>query len=271
MKPARLHPLMAVALAASLLFCMAYGVRYLSAGLLDTDHITGWILVTLVVLLTTYGWRKRLSVLPLGGMIHWSRVHLVLGFLVIPLFLFHSGKLVPNGVMDSMLAGCFWLVAISGLIGLWWGRSFPHRLTRRGEEVLYEAIPGLRRAVQQAAEDLVITVAGETGSTTLADYYHARLRKFFDRSCNHHEHLLDWNRSRFALLNDLGNLRRYLNDREMEALQELERMVVRKDDLDYHCTLQGGLKLWLMVHVPLTHALLVLAAWHMVNVLGFQG
>ena len=40
------------------------------------------------------------------------------------------------------------------------------------------------------------------------------------------------------------------------------RQVQRKDDLDYQYALQGALKLWLFVHIPLTYGLLVLAIFH---------
>ncbi len=44
-----------------------------------------------------------------------------------------------------------------------------------------------------------------------------------------------------------------------------------KDDLDYQSALQGALKFWLFVHVPLTYGLLIFAVFHILVVYTFSG
>ncbi|MBF0153423.1 MAG: hypothetical protein HQL64_06770 [Magnetococcales bacterium] len=253
------------------LILMGYGVRFLGAGLRNTSHATGWILLGMIFLLTLHALRKRVSVLPLGAMHHWANLHILAGSVTIPLFILHVGKWIPNGFLDTILTLCFWSVALSGLIGFILYRHVPKRLTRRGVEVIQERIPILREEVRREVEQAVITLADTTGSTTLAEFYEFRLRSFFGKVCNAHEHLLDWNRSRFILLNEIKGLERYLDAREMEVLERIRELVIRKDDLDYHCTLQGLLKIWLLVHLPLTYGLWIFMTWHVLNVLGFQG
>jgi hypothetical protein len=52
-------------------------------------------------------------------------------------------------------------------------------------------------------------------------------------------------------------------------MRHISDLVCLKDDLDHHYALQATLKLWLFVHVPLTSALLVFAAFHVVLVQAF--
>ena len=44
-----------------------------------------------------------------------------------------------------------------------------------------------------------------------------------------------------------------------------------KDQLDFHQAMQGLLKGWLFVHIPLTYALLLFALVHLVLVYAFSG
>ena len=44
--------------------------------------------------------------------------------------------------------------------------------------------------------------------------------------------------------------------------RELGELVLMKDDLDYHYALQGALKIWLFVHIPVTFVMLILAVFH---------
>ena len=45
----------------------------------------------------------------------------------------------------------------------------------------------------------------------------------------------------------------------------------KKDELDFHYSLNLALKAWLLVHVPLTYGLLILAVLHMVTAYAFSG
>ncbi|MBF0176487.1 MAG: hypothetical protein HQL63_06520 [Magnetococcales bacterium] len=253
------------------LLLMGYGVRFLGASLRNTSHVTGWILLGALLLLTLHTLRKRLSMLPIGAMHRWTGLHILVGSVTMPLFFFHVGNWIPSGAFDTILALCFWFVALSGVVGFLLYRNVPKRLTRRGVEVIQERISIFREEARREVEQAVVSLAHTTGSTTLAEFYEFRLRDFFSRVCNPHEHLLDWNRSRFVLLNEIKSLERYLDAREMEVLGRIEALVLRKDDLDYHCTLQGAMKIWLLVHLPLTFGMWILVAWHVLNVLGFQG
>ena len=174
------------------------------------------------------------------------------------------GSAVPEGGLERVLALLFAAVAGSGLFGLFLARTVPRRLTRRGEEVLYDRVPAFRRRLMERAEALALRAAADSGSTTLADYYVDRLRPFFDGSGNFLDHALGRGRRRHALLEEMRSLERYLDDDERATLADIADLARAKDDLDHQYALQSLMRRWLFVHVPATWALLALAALHAV-------
>ena len=69
----------------------------------------------------------------------------------------------------------------------------------------------------------------------------------------------------------MDSLERYLNADDRERLAELRYLVERKDELDFAYALQGAMKFWLFIHVPLTGALLIGMLVHTVLVHAFSG
>ena len=64
---------------------------------------------------------------------------------------------------------------------------------------------------------------------------------------------------------------RYFNEAERTVLAALKQMAQVKDTLDYYQAMQGVLRAWLFVHVPLTYLMLVLAAVHVITVRAYSG
>ena len=241
----------------------------LSATLVHENFVTGWLLAGIIGLLAAYNLRRNLPFLPLGSSSSWLQLHVYLGFLGVVLFLLHVGADIPNGPMELGLATIYGLVAGSGIIGLFMARTVPERLSRRGEEVLFDRIPKFRRRLMDRAEALALRAVEETGSTTIADYYTDRLRPFFDGSRNYFGHVFEISRTRHQLLDEMRDLERYLNDNETAILREIAELTRAKDDLDYHYALQSMMKRWQFVHVPLSFALIILVLLHMVIVYAF--
>jgi hypothetical protein len=61
-------------------------------------------------------------------------------------------------------------------------------------------------------------------------------------------------------------VRRYLSDDEKVYLDQLIELAEYKNGLDTHYVYQGVMKGWLLIHVPLTVALLVTSVWHILLV-----
>ena len=260
------NALLTIAAAAAILFADAVT----SASLRQSAFLTGWFLLAIVITLVLFNARKKLPFLPLGRAAVWLRYHIYVGLLSIAVFAAHIDLRVPDGAVEVALAFLFLVVALSGVVGLLISRGISRRLTRRGEEVIFERIPLFRRELRDEAEDLVRRSVADSDSTTIADFYAARLRHLFDGPRDYLQHLFEMNISRYAIETELLSVGRYLSDKELEILDELAHVVRRNDELNYHHALQFTLKAWLFVHVPLTYSMLVTVAVHVTLVYAFS-
>ncbi len=242
-----------------------------SLSLGNTAFLTGWVMLAMILFLVSYNLRKKLTYPPLLKSSTWLQLHVYVGLLSVVLFLFHTGWRMPNGAFEGTLAVLYACVAGSGLAGLALSRLIPARLTARGEEVLFERIALYRRELRDRAETLVVDSLNRSGTTTLSDLYVRRLADFFHGSRHVWHHLVQSTRPLKLLTNELRALERYLDDRERDTARELAELVEAKDNLDYHYAMQGVLKGWLFVHIPLTYVLLLFIALHVVVVHAFSG
>jgi hypothetical protein len=240
-----------------------------SLSLRNTTYLTGWVLLSVMLFLTVYNARKKLTYPPLVSSATWLQFHVYTGLLSFLLFLFHIGFRIPNGRLETIMAALYVTVAGSGVAGILLSRTLPARLAVRGEEVLFERIPIFRRRLREEAEQLVVECAEATHTTTLADFYKRDLAAFFDRPRHLWHHLLQSTRPRHNLLNELHDLDRYFDDRERSAARRLAELIEAKDHLDYHYAIQAVLKGWLFLHIPLTYALLIFVAVHVMLVHAF--
>ena len=237
-------------------------------------YLSGWVLMAVMILLALYNMRKRLPFLSLGSSEAWLQVHVYAGFFAVVLFLIHLNFRMPTGWFESTLAWLYLLVTGSGIVGLFFSRVLPRRLATRGGEVIYEKIPALRHALRQEAEALALTGGASPAaphSSVIADFYLQNLHEFFRGPKYFWPHLLDSRRPLNALMRELDDVRRYLNETERATLQKLGDLVRRKDGLDYHHALQATLKLWLFVHLPLTYSLMIFSVLHVIIVFAFSG
>ena len=237
----------------------------------QNGFLTGWILFGLVLALSGYRIRKKVSTLPIGRASSWLQAHIYGGLIALLAFFVHVGWRIPDGVFEGLFAIVFLLVALSGVVGIVINRVFARRLTRRGEEVIFERIPGFMVRLREQAEEILLASAGETGAAVLREFYFSRLSSFFAGPRNWLGHLVSSNRTLYKLQNEMDSLERYLNADDRERLAELRYLVERKDELDFAYALQGAMKFWLFIHVPLTVALLIGMLVHTVLVHAFSG
>jgi hypothetical protein len=235
------------------------------------DFVTGWCLLALVLYLTAYNARKKISFLPLVSSRAWMRAHSWVGMIAGLVFLMHVRARLPSGPLEEILAALFVAVTLSGIAGWWLSRVLPPRLTSAGGEVPYERIPVIRRSIRERAEALVLAGIPVAETTTLADFYAARLGDFFKGPANFGPHLFGSSSTINSLLADLGQVQRFLSEGEKKTAVELAALLREKDALDLHRSVQLTLKGWLFVHIPLTYGMLVFIAVHLVLVYGYSG
>ena len=228
--------------------------------------ITGYALFALMLALSLFNLRKRLLVLPVGTARQWMMAHGVLGAIAIPLYFQHTGSLWPTGFYEQVIALAFYVAMLSGIGGWIIERTLPRRLSDLGVEVIYERIPSELHELRLRVESLVLEGVKSTGSSTLGRYYSETLHWYFRRPRFLLSNLVGAGRSGRWIGGHIGALRRYLNDSERLVLDEIEKLALRKNQIDAHYAIQSVLKLWLFVHVPAAVALLALACWHLLVV-----
>lgn len=235
-----------------------------------TNILWGWVLFFLILFLAMYNLRKRLPFLPLGSSAFWLQCHMYTGILTGVVFLLHINLRFPNGLLEVALALIFLFVVGSGILGLVVSRILSRRLTTRGAEVIYERIPALRKELREKVEDLVFEDKEESRSTVLGDFYLRHLADFFLEPQNCIYHLLGSQRPRQAMLANLIAQDCYFNAQEREKAKHIHSLICAKDDLDLHSALQGTLKTWSFLHVPLTYSLLMMSLFHAMSIEAFS-
>jgi hypothetical protein len=228
----------------------------------SSSFFTGWLLLGALVSLALFQVRKKLPMPPLGSAATWLQVHVYTGLGTVGLFALHTPLRWPGGGLESVLAALYAMTFTSGVIGLYWTRSLPKRLSRLGQEVIYERIAALRGRLRDRAQAAVLTVVRTGGATTLGEFYNARLHEYFSAHRGWRYRFLPTSNLRKALMAELTEASRYLSDDERKTAEALFALVRERDDLDYAEALQWRLKAWLFVHIALTYPLLAAAGLH---------
>ena len=254
--------LLALVLAAVL----AFSAHHARVHLGQPAVVTGWSLVALMVFLALFNVRKKLSMLPLGNAQTWLRLHVTGGILALVFFWIHTGRFWPLGHYEQALALLFYLLTANGIVGFILQKFYPGHLTQTGLEIIYERIPAEIIEIRERAEALVLECTKETGVETLAQYYLETLEWFFRKPRFFAEHAVGRLKARHWLRQRLATVKRYLNDAENVYLAKLQVLAETKNKIDLHYALQTILKSWLLIHIPLTVAVIVLVIWHIVLV-----
>jgi hypothetical protein len=246
-------------------------------GLRDARYLDGWVLAGGMGLQLYFHIAIKTAGLSPKSASRWRKIHLLVGYLLIAAFISHSNFSLPDTTFEWALWAGFALVTLSGIVGtyLTWSLKAKHRL----DEVSYERIPA-RRA--ELARDVHAAVAKtDTAAAAIAlpapphdawirDLYNTRLREFFQGQRNFAAHLIGSQRPLKRLTDEIDNLSRYVDQRRQEKLAAIKNLVIEKDRLDFARVYLGLAKAWPFVHVPVTYALIVLTALHILVVYAFS-
>ena len=252
-----------------------------------TFGIVGYAMMLFAGLL---GARKRVPTWRLGRAQNWLRGHMWLGLLSLLLILFHAG-FAFRGPLTLLMMMLFFIVIGSGILGAAIQHYIPSFMTARVPlETIYEEIPHVRAQLREEADQLAIAICGPLDKA-------GRRRKPKPTSrpkpC--------WSRSstttasgsaksictRCGLISrirkcpgaELANplrsgetfeaLRRLLGPPMHTVLDDLENICEEEQQLSRQIRIYRWLHGWLLVHVPLSIALLVLGAVHAVMALRY--
>ncbi|MGA7796354.1 MAG: hypothetical protein WCA19_25265 [Candidatus Acidiferrales bacterium] len=232
------------------------------------------------------GARKRVPVYRFGRAQTWMRGHLWLGLVSLPLILFHSGFRYGHG-LTAWLMTLLIVVVVSGLFGAALQHYMPRVMTREVTmETIYEEIGHVRAQLLEEAEELIkqatggdkktAVEGGEPDSATatvavmdeaapLRNFYERELKPFLEKPGARGSALGDaaQARSAFAQLRTLAPASLHTTIEDLEGICEEERQLTLQRHL--HLWLHG----WLLLHIPLSLALILLGAIHAVMALRY--
>jgi hypothetical protein len=254
-----------------------------------TFGIAGYALMLYAGLL---GARKRVPVWRIGRAQTWMRGHIWLGLLSLPLILFHGG-FAFRGPLTAVLMWLFFIVIGSGIVGALIQHYVPRLMTSRVPmETIYEEIPHVRAQLRQEADQIVATVCGPldidaptepvlpgqqaAAVSTLVDIEQedrARFREIYLGKVR--PFLVDPDAANTELANAqrttevFESLRRLLVAPVHSVLDDLEGICEEEHQLSRQIRIYQWLHAWLLVHVPLSIALLVLGGVHAVMALRY--
>jgi hypothetical protein len=205
------------------------------------------------------GARKKVPIWRLGRAQMWMRGHLWLGILTLPLILFHAGFAV-RGPLTMVLMTLLVVVVASGVLGAILQHYLPRTITTRVPmETISEEIPHVRAQLRDEAEQLVTTLAVEAehdDKVRFREAYAHSIRPFLDAPETAASPLFE-------------SLRRTAPVAFHPTLDDLENICEEERQLSRQRRLYHWLHAWLLVHVPLSIALVLLGGIHAVMALRY--
>jgi hypothetical protein len=232
--------------------------------------------------------RKKVPVWRLGRAQAWMRGHLWLGTLSLPIIFFHAGFRF-GGLLTTVLMVLLMIVVFSGIFGAVLQHFMPPLMTTGiPMETIFEQIDRVRAQLIAEADEMVETVCGprtpkpaeaaaskqtrEATATTVAtatiplcNFYSREMRPFLQNERIQNSALASRAKAagvfeglRMLLPGDLHSI-----VKNLEEICEEERQFRRQ--IRYHHWLHS----WLMLHVPLSLALLLLGCAHAIMALRY--
>ncbi len=235
--------------------------------------------------------RKKVPVWRLGRAQTWMRGHLWLGLLSLPLILFHGGFRF-GGALTSVLMVLLIVVVVSGIFGAVLQHYMPPVMTTRiPMETIFEQIDRVRAQLLDEADKMVEALCGPldsqvassagrstgarssvatatvaaTDTLPLCNFYSRDMRPFLQQKRTHNA-ALSIRAKAAAIFEGLRTLlpaELHGTVKNLEDICEEERQLRRQ--IRYHHWLHG----WLLLHVPLSLALLLLGCAHAIMALRY--
>jgi hypothetical protein len=231
--------------------------------------------------------RKRFPIWRIGRTKIWMRAHLWLGLLSLPMMLFHSA-FHARGLLTIIL---FWLtiiVVFSGIFGAYLQHTLPTKMFREVPfETIYDQIPVIRAQLETEAKtrqrDVMQSMApadgpGATVVDTLLDiddiqpqmesferFVATEVVPYLSEEQSHHSQLgnRDWSGGQF------NKFRREFPEPAWAPITAIEEICEEKRQLDHQDRLHRLLHAWLLVHLPVSAALILLSIVHAIGALRY--
>lgn len=229
--------------------------------------------------------RRRFRTARFGTAFTWMQGHVWLGLLSYPLILCHAG-FAWGGTLTSVLMWIFTAVIVSGIAGLILQQYIPRTILHNVPAVtIFEQIPHVIEELKEEVVTILETVrervtqrepvlagsaggAGGLNSGGMADI--ALLQRFIEDELM--SFLADPRTPRNGRLATAAKTEEtffrigtQMGPEMQSKLKQLREIIEERRQFDQQRRLHYWLHLWLLAHVPLSYALVILAALHAVQ------
>ena len=249
----------------------------------------GVIALALMVFAALLSVRKRFPVIRIGRARLWLKAHLWLGFLALPMVLFHAA-FHARGLLAIVLMTLTIIVVASGVFGAYLQHTLPSKMfCDVAYETIYDQVPVIRGQLVAESEvhhtnvtemlapargagaTVVLTMltVPELGEEVAAfsHFYETEVRSYLQSERPLARRLALYDRNRSA--QEFDNYRKLFPKTAWEPITALEEVVEEKRQLDQQVHLHHLLHSWLLCHLPLSAALLLLGFIHAVVALHY--
>jgi hypothetical protein len=248
------------------------------------------------------GARKRVPIWRLGRAQAWMRGHLWLGFLALPLILFHGGFHF-GGPLTTILLWLLIITVASGVYGAILQHYVPRIMFERVPmESIYDEIDRLRGQLRDEAEGLLEDLIGQPQETLevvaeagvelraggftamrargggaiqyglteeevepVKAFYETELLPFLKAPTDKSSRLADATRANAAFT----KMRMLVPPAAHPVIASLENLCEEERELTRQVGLHRLLHTWLLLHIPLSLVLLLLSVFHVVIALRY--
>jgi hypothetical protein len=213
--------------------------------------------------------RKKVPVWRLGRAQTWMRGHLWLGTLSLPIIFFHAGFRF-GGPLTTVLMVLVIIVVASGIFGALLQHYMPNMMTVQvPSETIFEQIDHVRAQLAADSGELVAaaesSAAGGEAVAPLTSFYQREMRPFLESHGARHQLLSNRDRAHSTF----EGLRMLLPAEVHEAVKRLEQICEEERQMRRQSLLHHWLHGWLMLHIPLSFALLLLGCVHAIVALRY--
>jgi hypothetical protein len=249
---------------------------------------------TFMVLAGLLAARKKVRTWRIGSAQVWMRMHIWLSLMAVPCIWFHSGFEL-GGPLTTLLMVLFYIVIVSGIVGLILQQFLPATMTRRVpletihfqiEHVAgglaadaYEQVASVTGPIAEAAEEQERLRAEEEIVKLRAGYWKAvaRLRPAEEPEADANELQSFYLASVRPYLKGLGRgpapdfqtILRRAPEGWLTKIEKLQAICEEARQLGVQKRLHGLLHNWLFFHAPVSFAMFVLAGFHAVLALRY--
>jgi len=278
-----------VTVVVSTLTFVLYGVHETNGGGTPLGLTFGSLALGCMIFAALLSIRKRYRIVRIGSARVWLKAHLWLGFLALPLVLFHAA-FHARGLLTFVLMLLTIVVVASGVFGAYLQHTLPSKMFREVPyETIYDQIGVIRAQLAAEGEQHATNVtqmlapargAGATVVLTMLTvpelgdevaafdrFYQSKIAPYLlaDRKAARGMELYD----RTEAHREFENYITLFPQAAWPPITALEDVCEEKRQLDHQIRLHHWLHSWLLVHLPVSAALLLLACIHAVVALRY--